>query len=72
MDGTTLSLNKPLAFVLDALKDDAPEAPKKKRKKDKKEKKESTVTSKNFGQWISMDKMKGTNRFHIGWRVRFL
>lgn len=44
---------------------------KKKEKKDKKESKHG-ISAKNFGAYLSMDKIKGTNRFHIGWRVRFL
>ena len=71
MDGNNFSSTKPLAFVLDAVKDEDPghESGKKKKKKDKKEK---GVTRKNFGAGLSMDKMKGTTRFHIGWRMRFL
>ena len=73
MDGNNFTSTKSLAFVLDAVKDDDPgtESGKKKKKKDKKENKNG-VTHKNFGAGLSMDKMKGTNRFHIGWRVRLL
>ncbi len=74
VDGDTFTSSKPLPFVMDAIKDDdapAPDEPKKKKKKDKKEKKHG-ISAKNFGSYLSMDKIKGTNRFHIGWRLRFL
>jgi len=74
VDGNTFTSSKPLAFVLDAIKDDDPPAQDGHKKKKKKEKKESkhAISAKNFGAYLSMDKIKGTNRFNIGWRMRFL
>ena len=68
-DGPVVTSEKPLVFVLDPVKEDAPEGGKKKKKKGKKN---DGPTAKNFGAKLSVDKIKNSARFTIGWRVRFL
>lgn len=71
-DGPKITAEKPLVFVLDPLKDmDAPEAEGKKRKK-KSKKGKAEPTAKNFGARLSVDKMKSSARFIVGWRMRLL
>ena len=64
-----VSSDKQLVFVMDPPRDEDADGGggKKRKKKGKKD----VLTAKNFGAKISPDKMKATNRFKIGWRLRF-
>lgn len=61
-----VSLEKSLVFVLDEPKQADEE------KKSKKKKKDSGPNHKNFGAKLDVNKMKGTDKFVIGWRCRLL
>lgn len=54
---------------MDPPKDDDGEGGKKKKKK---QKRSEGPNAKNFGARLSVDKMKGANKFIIGWRLRLL
>lgn len=66
-NNTSLTNDKTLIFVLDPPKDDEEKKKKRRKKHDN-----SGVNSKNFGSRLSIDKMKSSIRFVIGWRVRLL
>jgi hypothetical protein len=66
-DGPVITAEKPLVFVMDPPKEDAPDGKKKKRK----HKKPDGPTFKNFGARLCVNKMKSCPRFIIGWRMRF-
>lgn len=55
---------KPLCFVLDELADE----PVKKEKK----KKSPTITTKNFGAYVSIPSIKNSDNICIAWRCRLL
>ena len=61
-----ITTEKPLIFILDEVKSDEEKKGRKKRKKD------TGPTHKNFGAKLSVDKMKGTDRFVVAWRMRLL
>ncbi|CAL1142471.1 unnamed protein product [Cladocopium goreaui] len=66
-DGPVITAEKPLVFVMDPPKEDAPDGKKKKRK----HKKPDGPTFKNFGARLCVNKMKSCPRFIIGWRMSF-
>ena len=69
-DALAVTSEKALVFVMDPPKDDAPDG--KKSKKKKKGGKSEGPTAKNFGAKLSIDKLKSSSRFIIGWRMRLL
>lgn len=57
---------KPIVFIMD-------DPPQPKVKKQKKTKDSVSITTKNFGSWINVSKIKTcSDTFKIGWRCRFL
>ena len=63
-DDLQLSSEKPLAFVLDPVKE-------REEKKNKgKKRKKSGLNSKNFGSVIDISKFKNASRVLVGWRAR--
>ena len=57
---------KPIVFIMD-------DPPQPKVKKQKKTKDSVSITTKNFGSWMNVSKLKTClDTFKIGWRCRFL
>ena len=67
-DAIQLTAEKPLTFVLDALKQR--ESGKSKTKKRKKGGGTGGLNTKNFGSVIDISKFKNAQRFVVGWRAR--
>ena len=61
----SITLEKPLVFILDEPKEEE-------KKSKKKSKKDSAPNHKNFGAKLAVNAMKGSDKFMIGWRCRHL